>query len=107
MEGNTMKLFKPEYVQYLYDLSVEFGSIEIDGSEFDTKLVIKGRERAFESDRVIITFDGGTIAEYPLTPTGVAQGLSMFKLALQKDRDELRQMVRAVNIKKFGERYYE
>ncbi len=104
-----MKLFAPENVQYLLDLVCEFGEITIESSlALALSIEADGYDRGITNvRRVRVLYNGEPIAEYNLTTEGIAQGLSMLKLAGQKDYKDLHQMVRDINIKKFGESYYE
>lgn len=96
-----MKLFSPLNINYLYDLACEFGEITIS-VDFMLEMVINPDEHN-RGTSVRILYDGGPIAKYEFTSTGVAQALSMLKLAQKKSNEDLRQMRTQWRIDTYGE----
>lgn len=86
-----MKIFKPEHVQYLYDLACEIGPITIE-PDIMLDLVINP-DKHNRGARVYISYDGEPIARYPFTPRGVAQGLARLRLAERQSHESLRKTI--------------
>lgn len=87
-----MKIFKPENIQYLYDLACKIGQITIEPDfTLDLEINPTGNGRG---EGVHVSYDGTPIARYPFTPQGVAQGLARLRLAEKQSHESIQQAIK-------------
>ncbi|MCK5018061.1 MAG: hypothetical protein KAS32_13475 [Candidatus Peribacteraceae bacterium] len=90
-----MKLFELGNIQYLQHLASEVGEITISPDFMFTLSIDVGHydDKGLPIRRVRVLYDGDTIVKYKFTVEGIAQGLSMLRIAQKKSTEDLRAMI--------------